>query len=58
MFFCWPSPLSTLTFRVIFRYHPLYGTLVDRGGAAAAGGAQPPKPSDLEVRDITDLVCK
>lgn len=33
---------------------------VDRGGAAAAaaGGAQPPKASDLEVRDITDLVCK
>lgn len=29
-----------------------------RGGAAAAGGAQPPQASDLEVRDITDLVSK
>lgn len=28
------------------------------GGAAATGGAQPPKASDLEVRDITDLVSK
>ncbi|CAN0147761.1 unnamed protein product [Pylaiella littoralis] len=28
------------------------------GGAGAAGAAQPPKASDLEVRDITDLICK